>query len=567
MRIRYCLFAAGAAAMAAGLAAGATYLPISDAELADRSPVIVRGLVLDVASRLDRVGAQDLPFTVTTVQVLEAFRGAAPGQIVKVRVPGGKVENAVWWIPGAPVFQANQEVILLLRPAEGRAGEYHLSEFGLSRFDLVQDESGRRFAVRPAFDPEEDLYVSRRSVTIRDRVPGLKPTPQRDAGSFLAALRTAVSGQAMPEVAFAEPKGLLAETSATVKPEWVNIGGPEPGNCAPQGQPVQPCLFRWFWDNGGSPNATVSVNGTQSHLSDVTTGVAHVQNGVDQWHSGVPATNIQISGIAPGGDITVNLDAAQSHDGGATWSTSLPCGTGGTIGLGGPGQSSGPRTFKGDTSYYAPVGGTVSMRQRTGLPDCYDAGTFTTAVMHELGHVLGLGHPDQSSSVHSTTTSPNWNLAVMHSVVPATKPSTPQVDDIQAMQYYYGTGAVACVPSATTLCIDDQPGDRRFKLVIAWNTSQGGGQGGNGQAIPLSGLGVSGGGLFWFFSASNPEMLIKVLGACPVNGHHWVFASAGTNVGFQITITDTTTGVPKVYSNQDLQPAAPIQDVTAFACP
>jgi hypothetical protein len=561
MSIRPCLLAAAAVALAAGSATGATYLPISDAELADRAPVIARGVVLDVASRLDRVGAQDLPFTVTSVQVLEAFRGAYPGQVLRVRVPGGKVGSLAWWVPGAPVFQANQEVILLLRPAEGRPGEYHLSEFGLSRFDLVQDESGRRFVVRPAFDAEEDLYVSKRSVTIRDRAPGSRPTPQRDAASFLAALRAAASGQAMPDVAFAEPKGDLAGSALTAKPEWVNIGGVEPGNCS-----GSPCLFRWFWDTG-APDATVSVIGTQSNLSDGTTGVAHAQNGVDQWHSGVPATNIQISGLAPGGDITVNLDAAQSHDNGATWNTPLPCGTGGTIGLGGPGQSSGPRSFKGDASYYGPVGGTVSMRQRSGVAGCYDAGTFRTAVMHELGHVLGLGHPDQAASLHSTTTSSDWNTAVMHSVVPANKPSTPQVDDIQAMQWYYGTGAVGCVPNTTTLCIDDQPGDRRFKLVVAWNTSQGGGQGGSGQVIPLSGLGVSGGGLFWFFSASNPEMLIKVLGACPVNGHHWVFASAGTNVGLQITVTDTTTGVHKVYSNQDLQAAQPIQDTGAFVCP
>jgi hypothetical protein len=130
-----------------------------------------------------------------------------------------------------------------------------------------------------------------------------------------------------------------------------------------------------------------------------------------------------------------------------------------------------------------------------------------------------------------------------------------------------GSLAGPCVPNSTTLCIDDQPGDKRFKLQVAWATSQNGGQAGNGQAISLSSVGVAQGGLFWFFSGSNPEMLVKVLGACGVNGHHWVFGSAGTNVGLTFTVTDTATGAQKVYSNPDLQPAVPIQDLNAFTCP
>jgi hypothetical protein len=564
MRRSRFLLAAGAFMLAAATARAATYLPISDAELAGRSPVIVRGLVLERTVSLERVGAQDLPFTVTTVQVLESFRGAVPGQLLRVRVPGGIAGGYAWWVPGAPVFSPNQQVVLLLRPAEGRPGEHYLSEFGLSRFDLAADESGHRFAVRPAFDPEEDLYVSKRSVMIRERAPGLPQTPQRDADSFLVFLRSLDRGTALPEIEYAQPRGALgSRASMSLSPEWINLGGVEPGTACGG----TPCLFRWFWDTSGSPTATVSVVGTQSLLSDGSSGIAYVQNGVDQWHTGVPASDIHVSGVSPGGNVTVNLDAASSFDSGATWSSALPCGTGGTIGLGGPGASPGPVSFKGDTTYYSPNAGTVSMRLRTGTAGCYDAATFRTAVMHEIGHVLGLGHPDQGSSTHSTTTSTDWANAVMHSTVPPSKPSTPQTDDVQGMQYYYGTGAPACVPNTTTLCIDDQPGDKRFKLQVAWSTSQGGGQAGNGTAISLSSLGISSGGIFWFFSASNPEMLIKVIGACPVNGHHWVFASAGTNVGLTVTVTDTSNGAQKAYHNQDLVPAAPIQDVAAFACP
>jgi uncharacterized metal-binding protein len=63
-------------------------------------------------------------------------------------------------------------------------------------------------------------------------------------------------------------------------------------------------------------------------------------------------------------------------------------------------------------------------------------------------------------------------------------------------------------------------------------------------------------------------MLVKVLDGCAVNGGKWVFASAGTNVGLTMTVTDTTTGAQKIYQNADLNPAQPIQDTSAFAtCP
>jgi hypothetical protein len=125
-----------------------------------------------------------------------------------------------------------------------------------------------------------------------------------------------------------------------------------------------------------------------------------------------------------------------------------------------------------------------------------------------------------------------------------------------------------CVPGDTTLCIDDVPGDRRFEVRVAFQTTQGGGSSGMGHAISLSSLGVGRGGLFWFFNPSNPELLIKVLNACiPVFGNrYWVFYSAGTNIGLTITVRDTTTGETRTYTNPDRNPAPPVQDSVGFPC-
>lgn len=124
-----------------------------------------------------------------------------------------------------------------------------------------------------------------------------------------------------------------------------------------------------------------------------------------------------------------------------------------------------------------------------------------------------------------------------------------------------------CVPSATTLCIDQNPGDKRFMIQASFATSQGGGQSGSGTAIPLSGEGVTQGGLFWFFQPTNPEMLIKVIDGCALNSSFWVFFAATTNVGFTVTVTDTVALTQEIYTNQDMQAAFPVQDTGALPCP
>ena len=116
------------------------------------------------------------------------------------------------------------------------------------------------------------------------------------------------------------------------------------------------------------------------------------------------------------------------------------------------------------------------------------------------------------------------------------------------------------------LCIDDAPGDRRFKVEVEYSTTQGGGLSGNGHAISLASLGVSRGGLFWFFEPDNPELLIKILDGCAATGKRWVFTSAGTNVGLIITVRDTVSGEVHTYYNQDLKAALPVQDTAALAC-
>ncbi len=115
----------------------------------------------------------------------------------------------------------------------------------------------------------------------------------------------------------------------------------------------------------------------------------------------------------------------------------------------------------------------------------------------------------------------------------------------------------ACAPSATRLCLRDG----RYAVELRWHTAQ---TSGTAEVAPSA---SDSAGLFWFFSPDNWEMLVKVLDGCALNGKHWVFAAATTDVGFTLTVTDTATGELRTYENPLGRAAPPVQDTAALDCP
>jgi hypothetical protein len=347
------------------------------------------------------------------------------------------------------------------------------------------------------------------------------------------------------------PNGSLRIPRRGYVPAWVNFGGREPGACGSR----TPCLVRWFFDTGASPNAATRTTGTQTNLSDGSNGIALTTLAVSSWAT-VPASDVRISGPGASGAVEVRFDVESASNG--AWTTPGGC-SGGAVGIGGPSFTISPITYR-DESYFPAQTGLVQMRKNT-CATGFSSTTFRTGLAHEMGHVLGLGHPDTAQSTHSTTSSAEWNAALMKSSA-ATTTLVPQTDDIQAIQYYYGTGSggAPCVANATTLCMNNN----RFSASGTFRTAAG--QTGAFMAVPVATAPDS--GLFWFFAPSNLEMLIKVLNGCGLNSRYWVFFSAGTNVEFTVNVTDTQTGAVKTYSNPLNTAAAPVQDTSAFAtCP
>jgi hypothetical protein len=123
-----------------------------------------------------------------------------------------------------------------------------------------------------------------------------------------------------------------------------------------------------------------------------------------------------------------------------------------------------------------------------------------------------------------------------------------------------------CQPGPATLCLDHQPGDRRFQVEVDFATAQGGRRVGAAAAVPLAALGMPAAGLFTFFSDDNPELLIKLIDGCELNDRFWVFAGATTNAGVTLRVTDTLSGARRVYTSADLTFTPSVLDAGAFRC-
>ncbi|HZI67279.1 MAG TPA: PPC domain-containing protein [Thermoanaerobaculia bacterium] len=163
------------------------------------------------------------------------------------------------------------------------------------------------------------------------------------------------------------------------------------------------------------------------------------------------------------------------------------------------------------------------------------------------------GGGTNSQIVFTLTSSGTWFIAVNQF-----EESPPGAYNLALVCTGGGGGGGACTPNATTLCLNNG----RFRVTATFATNTG--QSGNGMAVAET----TDTGMFWFFSANNIEMIIKVVNGCALNSRYWVFAGGLTNVAVTMTVTDTANGTVRTYANPQGTAFAPIQDTSAFAtCP
>lgn len=148
------------------------------------------------------------------------------------------------------------------------------------------------------------------------------------------------------------------------------------------------------------------------------------------------------------------------------------------------------------------------------------------------------GEVDSYGQVIDSTGSSLELLKIHLATVPASPPGT-------------------CRRDETTLCFHDG----RFEVTGTWTTIDGG-----FGSMQASDLGRRDSAAFHFFAPDNLEILLKMLDACEGNGRYWMFYSATTDVGFDLRVRDTLTGIERTYSNGAGSPAQPTFDTATFSC-
>ena len=112
-----------------------------------------------------------------------------------------------------------------------------------------------------------------------------------------------------------------------------------------------------------------------------------------------------------------------------------------------------------------------------------------------------------------------------------------------------------CREDATRRCLDG-----RFEVSVSWRDFEL--RSGEGQVAPLD---AADSALFWFFEASNWELLVKVIDGCQENGHFWVFAAGTTDVEYELTVRDTLTNEVFTFENPLGRASDAVTATDAFA--
>jgi len=128
------------------------------------------------------------------------------------------------------------------------------------------------------------------------------------------------------------------------------------------------------------------------------------------------------------------------------------------------------------------------------------------------------------------------------------EPETVRVDNA------YVESEKPCKGTAKVLCLQND----RFRVTARYRTAAG--DYGYAGVRPLSGDSA----YLWFFSATNLELVLKVLDGCGYNQRFWVYAAGLTNLGVELRIFDTWTESLWSFDNPVDAAFPPRQDIDAF---
>ncbi|MXX77372.1 MAG: hypothetical protein F4210_08810 [Holophagales bacterium] len=118
-----------------------------------------------------------------------------------------------------------------------------------------------------------------------------------------------------------------------------------------------------------------------------------------------------------------------------------------------------------------------------------------------------------------------------------------------------GSPAGTCEPDFQTICLRDS----RYQVRATYA-----GPDGEARNAGVVRAGTNDSGLLRFGDFETWEVLVKLLDGCSINGADWVFLASATDLGFEVTVTDTATGEEWVHRNESGTPSPAVADSGAF---
>jgi len=161
-------------------AVATSILPQDISVLSAESTHVVRGTVRSLNSRWN----DDKTLIVTDVRlgVDESFKGQTKDEIV-LTVVGGRVDDLVLDVVGAPSFAIDEDVLVFMKSGDGKS--FRLPSLSQSKYHLSKDAA-------------DETWVSNEQYSLRQAVPqraaavdGQERLPWQ---AFVAELRVAISG-------------------------------------------------------------------------------------------------------------------------------------------------------------------------------------------------------------------------------------------------------------------------------------------------------------------------------------------------------------------------------------
>ncbi|HUP22697.1 MAG TPA: hypothetical protein VNB06_07125 [Thermoanaerobaculia bacterium] len=401
------------ALFAAKDAPATSYVPMSDAALADAAAIAVEVRVLDAAPAVDGAAITYL------VEVERVLKGHVPGSTLEVRIPGGPAFDGGWFrVFGAPVLRDGERALLLL---EGRAdGSYAPSQLMLGAFHRLT-VAGRQLLVRDLAEAEELPTADRRraargAATPATRQPADRPRDPQAFADWLAARGAGVAEEpdyfvdTSEETSRAVERMLRARRDASLLPE--RDASEASLLFADDGFPV-----RWFDFDAG---ASVAIRSHGSRQEGWDEGVALLHAAVEAWNQ------------APGAAVALGLAGTTDADGGlrypdgvnaVLWNDpydeipgSFSCTDGGVLAIGGTWFRSELEASRGGT-FHRIFEGDVVLQDGAACYLANNQGADGAEVLaHEIGHLLGLGHACGEAGLPSCT-EPRYGHSLMRPVL------------------------------------------------------------------------------------------------------------------------------------------------------